>query len=265
MHHRNARIPESAAHSRLRSLEPFRRSLEQAVRLELGRPRGYGCVTFRTNGAHTDMTAQTFLDSHDAISDALSTLDWASISDFRSLRQAGLALERAMFAATGGINTHKGLIFLLLFPAYAWIHGVRWQVAPRVIAELAKPLHEDYRRQRFNAGKWQDQGIADIRQIPLSGYRRFFALADHLQTASISDDDLTLELLATVDDTTTLSRSDLSTLRQLQRRAELARHGDPGERVSLDRFYRENRISSGGVADLFSVTCLLKLLRKDWL
>ena len=43
-------------------------------------------------------------------------LDTASLSPeetFARLRKAGLAAEQTMLAATGGINTHKGIIFLM--------------------------------------------------------------------------------------------------------------------------------------------------------
>ncbi|MBQ6389074.1 MAG: citrate lyase holo-[Mogibacterium sp.] len=72
-----------------------------------------GLVDRMSNGAHTDMDVPLFEKSaaslrqyfRDAV---LLGLDDCSMGE---LRRRGLAAEATMFAATGGVNTHKGMIY----------------------------------------------------------------------------------------------------------------------------------------------------------
>jgi len=120
-----------------------------ALRAEAGATPKPGLVDRENSGAHTDMDYPLFLASCRALesyfvrcaeigaahcagdSDATQTTalcgdgtaksaalcagDTDTGSDAaqtaQQLREAGLAAEEAMFAATGGVNTHKGLIF----------------------------------------------------------------------------------------------------------------------------------------------------------
>jgi triphosphoribosyl-dephospho-CoA synthetase len=91
----------------------------QAAVLEAATPRKPGLVCVDTRGVHSDMDIRTRIagtfslhgyfrqaaecgrkhaqDAHDEV--------------FRRLRPLGVKAEKDMFAATGGVNTHKGLIF----------------------------------------------------------------------------------------------------------------------------------------------------------
>jgi len=77
-----------------------------------------GLVDPHSRGAHRDMDYLTFLASAAALGPwfsefaALGSLHRGEPIDLLpALREAGKAAERDMFAATGGVNTHKGLIF----------------------------------------------------------------------------------------------------------------------------------------------------------
>lgn len=80
-----------------------------------------GLVDRANAGAHTDMDHGTFLLSAEALRPwfrEFARLGEASAPKapeavLPSLRPAGIAAEEAMFAATGGVNTHKGAIFSL--------------------------------------------------------------------------------------------------------------------------------------------------------
>lgn len=80
-----------------------------------------GLVDRRNNGSHTDMDIATFIASANALKPYFSecvaigqqTADDEPAVTFRHLREAGLSAEKAMFAATNGVNTHKGIIFTL--------------------------------------------------------------------------------------------------------------------------------------------------------
>ena len=74
-----------------------------------------GLVSHVDSGSHTDMDASTLKASATAIApfyDQLAVAG-AAASGMNRLREIGVEAERAMLAATGGVNTHRGAIFSL--------------------------------------------------------------------------------------------------------------------------------------------------------
>jgi holo-ACP synthase/triphosphoribosyl-dephospho-CoA synthase len=72
-----------------------------------------GLVDMNNNGAHPDMDAAMFEKSADAL---LPYFEDAArmgmeLCGMKALRERGKRAEEEMFAATGGVNTHKGLIY----------------------------------------------------------------------------------------------------------------------------------------------------------
>ena len=72
-----------------------------------------GLVDLASNGAHSDMDVEVFEKSAQALAGyfgdaARMGMDGCGI---RELRARGIRAEEEMFAATGGVNTHKGLIY----------------------------------------------------------------------------------------------------------------------------------------------------------
>ena len=74
-----------------------------------------GLVSHVDSGSHTDMDASTLRASATAITPFYYqlTVAGAAESGMNRLREIGLEAERAMLAATGGVNTHRGAIFSL--------------------------------------------------------------------------------------------------------------------------------------------------------
>jgi len=74
-----------------------------------------GLVTLTDRGSHADMDAQTFMRSLFALRGYFVRIAELGAADapFEALEQAGIAAEARMLAATGGINTHRGAIFML--------------------------------------------------------------------------------------------------------------------------------------------------------
>ena len=77
-----------------------------------------GLVTYSDSGSHSDMDRFTFAKSQASIlsyyKDAFLA-GWENIEDemsFFHLRLKGMKAERRMFQATGGINTHRGWIYI---------------------------------------------------------------------------------------------------------------------------------------------------------
>ena len=130
-----------------------------------------GLVDRNNSGSHKDMDFFTFLDSSASLIPwfrEFFCLGWEHTDEaetqlFQRLRYAGQRAETAMFSATGGINTHKGLIFAsaILCGALGKVHAGR---------ELPLPF-ADVLQECRRLGKYS---LADLRrppnvQTPLSG------------------------------------------------------------------------------------------------
>jgi len=101
-----------------------------------------GLVSHVDSGSHTDMDARTLRASATAITPFYYqlTIAGAAESGMNRLREIGLEAERAMLAATGGVNTHRGAIFglglLCAAAGAAWSGSARarWHWRAKVLA-----------------------------------------------------------------------------------------------------------------------------------
>ena len=262
-----------------------------------------GLVDRFNQGAHKDMDLFSFLASSSAIGPGLfacALAGWRHRAEpaalFAKIRPIGQEAEAAMFRATRGVNTQKGLIFLLGTLAAAAAQTVRRQQPPSaagvllvasvmttglVAGELA-PLKAKLPERKLTAGErlYLTYGVTGIRgelengapavlQGGLPALRA--ALADGLSVNDALVQAL-LVLMTTVDDTTILHRHDLETLQFVRREAQAAlllggMKTDAGRaRVKeMDALFSQRRISPGGSADLLAATWFLHRLEKDWL
>ena len=100
-----------------------------------------GLVTLTDRGSHDDRDARTFMRSLLALRGYFVRIAGlgAAGAPFDELERCGIAAERRMLAATGGINTHRGAIFTLglLCAAAGAASASRGAItAPRLRAEL---------------------------------------------------------------------------------------------------------------------------------
>lgn len=97
-----------------------------ALRQELDTTPKPGLVDCADSGAHTDMDYATMSRSIQAIHPYFTQLALAGFSktlpQADALRQLGLEAEKAMLAATGGVNTHKGALFSMGLTIVAATH-----------------------------------------------------------------------------------------------------------------------------------------------
>jgi triphosphoribosyl-dephospho-CoA synthase len=93
----------------------------EALHAELRLHPKPGLVSPVDSGAHDDMDEATFQRSIEALRDYFPAIAEAGAqgASFEVLQALGISAERAMLAATGGINTHRGAIFCLGFLAAA--------------------------------------------------------------------------------------------------------------------------------------------------
>ncbi|CAK7001757.1 MAG: 2-(5''-triphosphoribosyl)-3'-dephosphocoenzyme-A synthase [Desulfovibrio sp.] len=272
-----------------------------AVLLEAGSSPKPGLVCPDHNGAHKDMDYPLFVVSADSLKPYLlecASTGFATYSDdaqivFPLLREAGVRAEKAMFTATNGVNTHKGMIFSMgLITAAAGRtlgKGVPENVMPERIAQEASffvtgivardllPLREKLPNRRLTAGEklFLEHGIPGIRQEAEDAFPSAIAAFRYLQTLL---PDLPLEkalpqtllyLMATTDDTNLVWRGGLEGLAYARNAArEALDKGGLGTEEGLrhvhalrDEFVARN-LSPGGSADLLAITAFLHLLHE---
>lgn len=141
-----------------------------------------GLVDLRNNGSHRDMDPALFAASARALRPYFARC--AAIGQesagrfpaqvFPLLRQAGLEAERTMYAATGGVNTHKGAIYTLgiLCAAVArlWHLGETHSDAETVLS-LCAAIAGDAAREDLSSMAADTAGLRLYRELGITGIR----------------------------------------------------------------------------------------------
>lgn len=242
-----------------------------------------GLVSHVDFGSHTDMHAGTFRSSAVAIQPYLHSLTEAGAQGcgMGRLRIIGLEAETAMFAATGGINTHRGAIFGLglLCAAAGARAGGRVDPAMSLGAVVARlwggnildgPVllhsHGGNARLRYGAGGARmeaAQGFPGVYDVGLPALQSGAMIArGHKEAARVQ---ACFALIAAVEDTNLLHRGGMSGLRYAQRAARaFLDDGGVGTRNWRERanvvhqsFVRRG-LSPGGSADLLAMSLFVQ-------
>ncbi len=250
-----------------------------------------GLVDRANNGSHRDMSLFTFTASAAALAPywrrcvqiGQDTAEQGPEETFRALRRAGQGAERAMFAATGGVNTHKGAIFTL--GIICGTVGRLWRPEspcrdPETILAQCAALAAGAARRDFaalrdtpprTAGErlYAEQGITGIRgeaaqgfpsvsQIALPALRRALAAGRSRNDAAVL---ALLSLIARVADTNMLSRGGPEEARSAAEDCARLLEGDAMPSMKavsrLDEAFIRQNLSPGGCADLLSAALFL--------
>lgn len=273
--------------------ELFRKWCGYALMAEVSATPKPGLVDLHDNGAHTDMNYDTFAASTGAIVPwlvkmAAAGFAWEQAPEeglFAAIRPLGMEAERAMFAATGGVNTHKGMIFSMGIVAAAggWYLRAHERFDPERVLLLCGEMCRELLEQDFQSidlshpkthgeilyarygargirGEVQ-QGFPSIRTVSLPALRRLKNQGYEDNAAYL---DTLLALMAQVDDTNVLIRTSPALLAyEKQEAARILELGGAGTEEGLEALRRLNldfivrNISPGGCADLLAVTILL--------
>ena len=265
----------------------------QAMVTEVALTPKPGLVDSHNSGAHRDMSYGHFIASANAIEPwlgefihhgALSAMSTPSEA-LTGLRKIGLGCERAMFAATGGINTHKGTIFSLglLCAAIGRSYRLQQRVTPSglchcvaqfshglVERELANgPVHlaqtagqRLYQRYGMTGARGEAQaGYPLVIKLALPDYQQRIVAGESTQVALFNT---LLLLMAHNQDTNVASRGDMAGLLWMQQRAQsiISQGGvrdsaDLGKIIEFDRECIDRNLSPGGSADLLIITYFL--------
>ncbi|GHV96637.1 protein CitXG [Spirochaetia bacterium] len=269
-----------------------------------------GLVDRANNGAHRDMDFFSFIDSTAAIipyfrncagegfdaalapPEAIMGLPPSDPAHpaalFKRLRPGGKIAELAMRRASGGANTHRGLIFSMGLAGAAFGAFSRYRekieagdilsfisaMTCRITDDFAGsgkdgPSHGETIHRRYGIGGVRDEarrGFPAVRDYALPALRRALAAGQSLNDAGLT---AFFHLLGVASDTNIIHRSSAETLAAIQKdtAAFLAARPGPQETrdyaAKLDSEFIAKNISPGGCADLLALSLFLHWLCAD--
>ncbi len=256
-----------------------------------------GLVDRANNGSHNDMDFLTFIDSSTALTSYFRLLTLRSITSrsradsasddawlFAQLRYLGMEAEDTMLSATGGVNTHKGLIFSMGVICAA--AGVAYGSGLPLTLDSVLSMSADISRAALtdlsyvttkNAAShgekiFAEHGVTGIRGEAASGFinvRRHGlpVLRELIEQHGCSINDAgamtLLNLLAEVTDTNLINRCGIAFQNEVHTEIKklLAENKSPDDLLKkikpLDDLFIIKNASPGGCADLLAVTYML--------
>jgi triphosphoribosyl-dephospho-CoA synthase len=247
-----------------------------------------GLVSLVDNGSHEDMNAATFMRSLFSLRHYFKRICLAGVAGapFAQLKQLGIAAEKAMLAATCGVNTHRGAIFSLglLCAAAGRAHAQRTPMTPPALRatlliawgeELAMhaapapaadaPLSHGLRAAaQYAASGAREEGALGLPSVFETGVAALqSALARGAGTTQARIDAL-FALMANISDTNIYHRAGpqgAQTVRdEAQRFIALGGTAQPNwrdEAIAIHQLFVRRRLSPGGAADLLAASCLV--------
>ena len=244
-----------------------------------------GLVTLIDRGSHDDMDAHTFMRSLFSLRRYFAQIAEAGAcgADFAVLERCGIAAEARMLAATGGVNTHRGAIFMLGLLCAAAGGGLREDGR----AGQPDPLRVAFRRHGGDALASRRRrppvlqgGIAARRHglrsasaeaalaFPVLFETALPALTGALArglTPSQARLDTLFHIMAVLDDSNLAHRGGLAGLRWAQRAARgfldrggIARPDGLQEAQAIADDFVRRRLAPGGAAETLAAACWIR-------
>lgn len=238
-----------------------------------------GLVDAENNGSHMDMDISLLLANADVLEPFFARFaetggreaSFDPAGRIFAIRPDGILAERAMLAATNGVNTHKGAIFLLGLLCYAAgrlaacgesatparVASTAALVCQGVTKELGEHAGRAYARHGAGGARAEaEAGYPNVLHEALPAYRKAIALGAEETDAWLL---ALLKLIGHVEDSNVLDRGGSATARELKRRARaiLQKYPAGGTDMNdeirlLDEFCRIRHVSPGGSADLLA-------------
>jgi len=280
-----------ASTARLRSApglapQAIGRAATLALHDELALSPKPGLVTPTDTGSHTDMDAHTFMRSLFALRGYFVRIAGlgAHGAPFQALERCGIEAEARMLAATGGVNTHRGSIFML---------GLLCAAAGAVAAQGARPTLALLRSTLL--ARWGEALAARAKRTPTLpgglaarryglrsasaeaalGFPVLFETAVPAMQAGGARGlgrrdallDTLFSIMAVLDDSNLAHRGGLGGLRHAQRAARAfldaggaSRPGGVAMARDIGEDFVRRRLSPGGAADTLAAACWMQRL-----
>ncbi|MGR4050744.1 triphosphoribosyl-dephospho-CoA synthase CitG [Kosakonia cowanii] len=256
----------------------------RALRLELDLTPKPGLVDRANSGAHRDMDYALFLASIDAITPWFARFEQAGFdsahkpaaAQLRLIRPMGIACEQAMFAATRGVNTHKGGIFSLGLLSFAAgrLRGQGLQLSASALCHEVSAICRGLvarelagRAQAVTSGEKQfrDYGLTGARGEVEQGFitvRRAVLPFWQQEQGERRLHSALLRLMAVNRDSNLVSRGGMAGLHYVQDYAQqlLASGWERDDLRQMDQALIARHLSPGGSADLLAVAYVLAMI-----
>lgn len=272
---------------------------QRAILYEVSTTPKPGLVDRDNSGSHKDMDYFTFMASSSVLYRGLfeCALEGFSFEEEDStklldrIRIHGVKCEKAMFKATDGVNTHKGIIFSLgiLSAVVGNLHRKNQETNFSIeqVCEEVKKVAKNLTVKDFKAvaekkvlthGEtlFKEYGYKGIRGEVESGFNTVRAnvlhiLRDPVKNNHLSKNDLFLEILINImaynQDTNVVIRGGLESLVYVKDISkEIISHGGISKSEGkkkleiMNRDFIEKNISPGGSADLLAVSIFLGMV-----
>lgn len=264
---------------------------EKALLFEVITTPKPGLVDCEDSGAHSDMDRFTFVSSACSLRAHFESCAQLGMSGsnqdiamiFERLRHLGLLAEAEMYAATSGVNTHKGALFSLSLLCCAAGMGFGECFSMGLLLErsacLARESLADFEKinaETANTGgerQFIEKGLTGVRGEAASGFRSVVEIAlpalEHAlaEGKNLNDAGLTalIALMAEISDSNVLRRAGEEGQKMVWSEAKRMYCTSHEELSNLNQHYIEKNVSPGGSADLLTIAYFLKLVQESWL
>ena len=242
----------------------------QALQAELDATPKPGLVDKDNNGAHRDMDYVLMQRSIDTLHPYFVKLALLGCADalptHTSIRDIGIEAEKAMLAATNGVNTHKGALFSMGLAVVAAAHEKDTDSLQTTIKALAASF-PDTNGTHGSKAKLLSKGTTAIKGAldnAREGYEMLFAewLPFYIERRKERDaytlHKTLLRIMCDLDDTNVIYRTDLATAEEVKQEARaLLDSFSKAALKDMDRHYTARNISPGGAADMLSLTIFI--------
>jgi triphosphoribosyl-dephospho-CoA synthase len=279
-------VARAADHAQLRTLPPpgaFARAATLALHDELALSPKPGLVTLVDSGSHDDMDGHTFMRSLFALRGYFARITrlGKAGAPFEALERCGIEAEARMLAATRGVNTHRGAIFMLGLLCAAAGAVVRSGHYPDPVVLRRTLLHcwGDALAARARRQSDLPGGIAARRYSLRSasaeaalGFPVLFEIALPAMQAAAARGlarhqvllDTLFHVMAVLDDSNLAHRGGPEGLGHAQQAARgflaaggSARPDGAAAALAIGRDFVSRRLSPGGAADTLAAACLV--------
>lgn len=261
----------------------------QALQAELDTTPKPGLVDKDNNGAHRDMDYALMQRSIDTLHPYFVKLALLGCADtlpsHTAIRDAGIEAEKAMLAATNGVNTHKGALFSMGLAVVAAAHeerkiatdeeqilkerngGEDVLVSLQTTIKALAASFPDTNGTHGSKAKLLSKGTTAIKGAldnAREGYEMLFAewLPFYIERRKEHDaytlHKTLLRIMCDLDDTNVIYRTDLATAEEVKQEARaLLDSFSKAALKDMDRHYTTRNISPGGAADMLSLTIFI--------
>ncbi len=250
-----------------------------------------GLVDSENSGAHSDMDINTFKKSAQALKPyfyrfviyGYETAAFGENKIFPEARNIGMEAEKAMFDATGGINTHKGMIFsagliciavgrILALNKSIDVENICYTVSliSKGVCQSDYSIEKDESLMTNGEKLYRKYGIKGIRGEAESGFATIkkysYPFMKKCFCNGMTENESLVRtliyMMSVVEDTNVISRGGKDIADYVKKRAESLYDADFDEIKEFDRELIQKNLSPGGCADLLAITWFIYNLEK---